>query len=236
MIELLRPSKINSWAYDNNKLNEIKKYSKLPGHRIGWNYPMDYSWVAMQMEQVTNEGFKPKKCLDIGCGPGAIHGYLERTYDIDILGIDKHRWSPDYVDITGDLLNRDLRERNNLNDFDLIISASSVEHNPPEKQKEIIDLCRSLLNPDGKLIITAAFSNIQSYENGSTQWNLSSDNIDWVYGESVSKDEFESVLEEWRNDERLSKAYSKRYNTTSKVKFVSFGYASSTTPPTRGVD
>ena len=56
-----------------------------------------------------NEGTKIIKkgmfVIDIGSGPGALHGYLENKYSVNILGIDRDKWKEDYVDIEGDFTN-----------------------------------------------------------------------------------------------------------------------------------
>ena len=88
---------------------------------------MDYTWLAIRCEGILKQGMR---VIDIGCGPGAIHGYLESKYNIEIIGIDINKWEKDYVDIVGSFVDEDVRAKNGLgpNSMDLIISTSAFEH------------------------------------------------------------------------------------------------------------
>ena len=209
-LELLDPKKIDPFAYEQEVLNEIREHSRLPGKRIGWNYCMDYSWIAMQWEKYFRDGMR---VLDIGCGPGAIHGYLEKKYGVDIIGIDMRRWDYDYVDIVGDFNDADLRLEYDLgcNTLDLIISVSAFEHNPPETHRRLVKTCLESLKPGGFLICTFSIGRIYSEEQSAHQWNLPRQEIEAIYGTKLKEFFYEDVWERWRIHREIPFEHRKRY-------------------------
>ncbi len=98
MLELLDPKKLDEIAYEGGLLARMREFSLLEGKRIGWHYVMDYTWLATRFAVVYKPGMR---VVDIGCGPGAVHGFLEAEFGVDILGIDMERWEKDYVDLKG---------------------------------------------------------------------------------------------------------------------------------------
>ena len=156
MLELLDPANIDSFAYEEGFLDKIKQHSLLPNHRIGWNYCMDYSWLLMRLSTLALQ--TDMRIIDIGCGPGAIHGYLEDTKGLDIIGIDLHRWERDYVDIVGNFLDDHFRRQHGLDadTIDIIIATSAFEHNRPEVHQQIVEVCMRCLRPGGHLITTTS--------------------------------------------------------------------------------
>ncbi len=98
--------------------------------------------------------------LDIGCGWGGMALYLHQRFDVDVLGItlseeqlkvareravaagiaDRVRFELlDYRDLTGE--------------FDRIVSVGMFEHVGPPHYRTFFDKCRSLLAPDGMMLL-----------------------------------------------------------------------------------
>lgn len=153
MIELLDPKNIDPVAYEKGVLQDICEYSLLPDNRIRWNYCMDYTWVAMRCDSFLNPGMI---VVDIGCGPGAVHGYLENKFGVNIIGVDMHRWEKDYVDIAGNFSNTRFRREHGFlpETIDCIISTSAFEYNRPAKHHKIVSVCLESLKKGGRLITT----------------------------------------------------------------------------------
>lgn len=210
VLELLDPAKIDSYAYDQGVLEKIRAHSLLPGHRIGWNYCLDYSWLAMQWDRHFRPGMR---VLDIGCGPGAIHGYLERTYGVEILGIDTRRWAPDYVDVVGDFTDPQVRAAHDLGprSLDVIISTSAFEHNPPDAHRRLVEVCLESLKPGGCLMTTFSAGKVLGEEASAHQWNLPREQLESIYGIAFESFDYDAVRERWRNHREIPTAYRKRY-------------------------
>jgi SAM-dependent methyltransferase len=213
MLELLDPQSIDSFAYEEGYLEKIQNYSLLPDKRIGWHYCLDYSWILMRLHTLN---LNPNMCIiDIGCGPGAIHGYLEETYNLNIVGIDINRWQDDYVDIVGDFLDDELRNRHALlpGSIDIIISTSAFEHNLPQVHQRIVNECMCCLKPGGHLIATFSASERTNQTPG--QWNLSKKDIETIYRDKFERFDYFECWERWRQHREIPKNYESRYGKWS---------------------
>jgi len=156
------------------------------------------------------------RVIDIGCGPGAIHGYLEDTFDINIIGIDLHRWERDYVDIVGDFLDEKLRSEHNLipETIDIIIATSAFEHNMPTIHQQIVEVCMKCLRPGGHLIAT--FSAAEQTNQTPGQWNLSKEDIEHIYKDKFDCFDYKDCWARWRTHREIPKSYEERYGHWSQ--------------------
>ena len=213
MIELLDPIDIDPFAYGEDYINQIRQFSLLPNKRIGWNYCMDYSWIAMQCRNL--EIKSDMRIIDIGCGPGAIHGYLENKYGIEIIGIDLNRWEKDYVDIVGNFTEPVLRNKYGFkpNSVDVIISTSAFEHNSPIDHKHLVETCMNSLRPGGHLITTFAVAQVTTEIPG--QWNLSREHTEEFYGEKFYCFDYPECRQRWREHREIPAGYKNRYGKWS---------------------
>lgn len=227
MIEILDPRALDERVFQKNLIENIQEYSLLDNKRIGWNYCYDYSWIVMQLEKMDLQN---KVIVDIGAGPGAVHGYLEDKFKIDIIGIDLNRWENDYVDFVGDYSNPTFRKECGLVDgsVDIIISSSAFEHNRPRNHYKLVQSCLQSLSENGRLITTFAVSptnRVKRFRN-SDQWNLPVDIIRDIYGEEVNNHkEYKDIWNAWHNNNRIRKGFQDRYgffNDTSPP-FLSIG-------------
>jgi len=214
VLELLDPKIIDPFAYEEGYVQKIREYSLLPNKRIGWNYCMDYTWVAMRFQKTIKPGMR---VIDIGCGPGAIHGYLEDTHKVDIIGIDMYRWEEDYVDFVGDFTSTRLRRKHGFRSgtVDCIISTSAFEHNNPAKHHKLVNVCLDCLKPGGRLMVTFAATKWQThYFEASAQWNLSAADILLIYREPVVNfHQYDEIWQRWRAHKYMPDAYRQRYGS-----------------------
>jgi cyclopropane fatty-acyl-phospholipid synthase-like methyltransferase len=204
-------------------LPAIRKFSLLENERIGWNYPLDYTFTAECFEKINQ--IKPitadTKILDVGCGPGAIHGYLENKYGVDIVGLDIHKWSQDYVDYTGDFLNPKIQEK--LGKFDIIFSVSAFEHQPIESHEKCIKQCFKSLNKGGFVITTGSVA--KKRNNDKTQFNLSQNDLERIYQDKFESFEYDKILDNWENYSLITESFQERYGVKKvKFTFLVFGY------------
>lgn len=223
MIKILSP-----YDYDNfiksKEYNKMLKFSLLENKRIGWNYPLDYSFIIESINEL-DIAKDAKKIVDIGCGPGAIHGYLENKYEKKITGVDLNRWEKDYVDFNGDFNNVDFRRENNLNNIDLVISSSAIEHNSPRNHLKLLNSIFSSLSPNGIAIITFSISTKKFNSKYYNQINLSSNVIEKFYNDQIINiNSIKEIKKAYLNTSYLSEAYFKRYKSSiSKLNYLSIG-------------
>ncbi len=217
MLELLDPKKLDKHIYDEGMLDEIRPYSLLDGKRLGWHYCLDYVWMALKCRDILKPGMR---VIDIGCGPGAIHGYLEEKYGVDIFGVDTQRWDKDYVDAVGNFTDPAFHEKYGFGpeSVDLIISISAVEHNPPKEHQRIIDVALETLKPGGSFLFTMAASPfITRRYKSSFQWNLPRRVIEKMYGDTFEEYDYWKVWKNWRNHREIPENYSKRHKSWGKL-------------------
>lgn len=220
MIELLDPLYIDPVAFGEKRIQKIEKFSLLPGKRIGWNYYMDYTWLDLQLEGTIKKGMV---IFDVGCGPGAIHGYLEDKYKINIIGIDMNRWKEDYVSYVGDFASSLFWKKIGIREssIDLIISTSAFEHNTPRKHRILVRQCLKALKKGGRLVTTFAAAKKTGYFGKSNQWNLCKRDIEIIYGEEFSSFNFDDVRKRWKKHRVINEALRKRFGF-SGIFFPSF--------------
>ncbi|HEX3359342.1 MAG TPA: class I SAM-dependent methyltransferase [Tepidisphaeraceae bacterium] len=211
MLELLDPKSLDPIAYDGGLLARMQEFSLLEGKRIGWHYVMDYTWLATRFAAVYRPGMR---VIDIGCGPGAVHGFLEAEFDVDILGIDMERWEKDYVDLKGNFTDPAFRAANDLCDesIDIILSGSAFEHNPPEDHRALIQVCMDTLRPGGVLLTTfAAASKETHFFKPTHQWNLTQADIESLYGDRFDQYDYDGVWNRWREHREMAEGCRKRF-------------------------
>lgn len=211
MLTVLDPLALDPIAYDQGVLDDMRAFSLLPERRIGWNYCMDYTWIADRFRRVE----RPiAHALDIGCGPGAIHGYLEQTHSISIVGVDLHRWDHDYVDLVGDVFDPEVRTKGGLapGTLDVIVSASAFEHMPPAQHERVIALCLELLRPGGHLITTFSVAGRWSHRiRNPQQWNLSRQRLAKMYAQPFEPFDYREVWRRYREHREMADLFRQRF-------------------------
>ena len=227
------------------ELEKVRTFSLLPEKRIGWNYPLDYLFVLKEFEKFLSAHKGPSQALkivDIGCGPGAIHGYIESIFDVDIIGIDMHRWESDYVTIVGNFCSKKVRFQYDLMDLDLIISSSAFEHNRPSGHLKLVNECKKALNPEGgQLITTSAVCDGKTHHySKSSQWNLSFSDVGLIYGHKPQNyKDYCQIYQRWKQSEILVDGYMTRFPDQDSFapSFLSLGYSgkASELQPKRGI-
>lgn len=209
--------------FDKEKIEKISAFSLKNGGGIGWCYHFDYFFTSTCFAYVHPLLSKNPKILDVGCGPGAIHGYLESKYNVSIIGIDMAYWEKSYIDVKGDIGSEDFRKENGFldNSFDLIISVSALEHTEKKNHKRTINVCKNLLKKGGYLIITSSLSN-EKNNLFDQQWNLSIEEIEEMYEEKLQGN-FNDVMTRWKNHKYTVERSIERYGKET-FPFLNFGF------------
>lgn len=225
MLKILDPRELDPIAYEQGYLDEIKEFSLLENKRIGWNYPLDYIWIYKEVQGFLRSG---QRILDIGCGPGAIHGYLESTYGVDIIGVDINRWDDDYVDLVGDFGSSEFREINGFGreSLDVVISTSAFEHIEPARHKEVIQVIKDTIKPGGCFISTTTIAPKKTRTVYSNQWDLSQEDLELVYGEELVGN-YKEIKSFYQNHKEMPKLYKERFGRWLPwyPKYLSIGYS-----------
>jgi len=129
-------------------------YDRIYRRRAG----VRYCWHDLKFRSVIEHLGRPKRVLDIGCGPGTFIGnYLD---GVEALGLDLSASQVAYAnEIYGTALHRfttqpigSLIERGER--FDAVTSIELIEHLPPDAAVALLADARRLLSPDGRLVVT----------------------------------------------------------------------------------
>jgi 2-polyprenyl-3-methyl-5-hydroxy-6-metoxy-1,4-benzoquinol methylase len=129
-------------------------YDKIYRRRAG----VRYCWHDLKFRSVVEHLDRPKRLLDIGCGPGTFIGnYLD---GVEAMGVDLSASQVAYANATygtalhsfttqpiGSLIERTER-------FDAVTMIELIEHLPPSDAVGLLADARKLLSPGGKLVVT----------------------------------------------------------------------------------
>ena len=176
---------------------------------------MDYLFVRDKVLSMPQPG---DIILDVGAGPGGIHGFLEARLGRDIIGIDTRRWDSDYIDAVGNFLDDSFLSSLGINpgSVDLIISTSAFEHQSLKQHRRCIQQCRRYLRPTGTALITTTMSVGRTRFNfNPRQWDASRQKLQKIYELSWSAGSTEEIAEAYRNSHELQAAYSERFGSLS---------------------
>ena len=101
-----------------------------------------------------------QRVLDIGCGWGGLALHIGKTADVEVLGItlSEHqlaiaRARADATGLAGRVKFALLDYRSVTGAFDRIVSVGMFEHVGPPHYRRFFDQCRTLLKPDGVMLL-----------------------------------------------------------------------------------
>ncbi len=198
---------------DELKRNGLNHLTGSPA--LGWNYVIDHVWITMEMQKfLADKRGRELVILDVGCGRSKLHNFLEKKFNISILGIDRpygycHQNKTDNVDYYEDFLEMNSFDENSV---DAIFWLSAIEHNEPEKIRELYKKSMALLKDGGLFLATFALSDKTSWLEASQQTNLSiPDSMD-IFDEKSVQHTLDEIREKYRaNVLYLRDKYQKRY-------------------------
>ncbi len=212
MLELLSPVKTAQSPY-RKRLDE-------KGIKGGWNYALDHAWLFENIDQYikSNPEIPFPTVVDVGCGNGMLHPFLEEELHIGIIGVDRVFGHCPYevrtksMDLCIDFLDDNTYFKNNV---DIIYWCSAIEHNEIQKQKLCVQKSLDALKPGGLFLATFAFSKETHWFEPSQQTNLSARDAEEIYNCKWSTEpDFDKMVAEFRlNHFDLDTRHSKRYGT-----------------------
>lgn len=159
-----------------------------------------------------NEDLRKATILDIGCGPCVLHYYLEYTYGVNIVGVDRQEeWgsAASAVDVVGDITDPEVQQAAlKGKKADLILAISTFEYNDYDGHKAAVDACMDLLAPGGWLIATVSANPESTFSD--SQWDLSPKELGEIY-RAEPPQFYGAIHRRWRGHRTLMKLYYKRY-------------------------
>lgn len=211
MLKLLSPVEISKSPY-RAKLDKA-------GIKGGWNYALDHAWLFERIHAYQEKYSQSLPIiLDVGCGDGMLHPYLEQELGLGIIGIDRITGSCPAngrnfrMDICIDFVENNTFFNNSV---DIVYWCSAIEHNPPEKQKILMQASMKALKPGGIFLATFGHSKESGYFAPSQQWNLSLKDAEFVFEDKWSGEtDYNKLVSEYRqNFFDIDSRHNKRYNT-----------------------
>ncbi len=205
-LELLLPEKIVLTSY-HKQLEE----SKIMGPSA---YKLDWAWIFEKMDKWMKAHNK-NHCviLDVGCGNGMFHPFLERYFGQGIIGIDRtdstltkkeilklgHQLIPstdycmNFINEGGNVFNENM--------VDIIYWLSSIEHNSIDEIRKAIDTSLKALKPGGLFLATWAFGYETHWSEAACQTVLSMEDAENVFGgEWIDNPDFSQAVDQYRTD------------------------------------
>jgi hypothetical protein len=160
----------------------------------GWNYGLDYPWIISKVKAASY-------ILDVGCYVkpySPIADYLVKTLGADCTGIDR-KFGIEFMNY------KPTRQP------DVILWASSIEHNKPDEMRKLYLRSMEMLKPGGMFIATIAISKDTTWFSPSVQTNLNIEDAKALFDEPDIIGDFEDVRQAYRSDKELVWRYTKRY-------------------------
>ena len=203
-LELLLPEKIRLTSYH----KQLEK-STIKGPAP---YKLDWAWIFEMMDKWIKAHDK-NHCviLDVGCGNGMFHPFLERHFGQGIIGIDRtdstltknkileqgHQLICS-TDLCMDFINGGNIFNENV---DIIYWLSSIEHNSIDKIREAIDISLKALKQGGLFLSTWAFGPETHWCEAASATILSREDAEIIFGGKwIDTPDFNQAVDEYRTD------------------------------------
>lgn len=172
-------------------------------NKFGWNYVLDHTWLYIEINNfLRNIDSRKVVIMDVGVGRSIFHPFLEKHFNIDIIGVDRQKRSriqseSNLIDINQDFMNIDSFEDGSV---DLIYFLSSIEHNKSEKIRAIYQKAMRLLKKNGVFLATIALSEETHWFPSANQTNLSIDDAIKLFDITEVKGNFLDAKNDYRNN------------------------------------
>lgn len=136
-------------------------FSQCRNNPGGYRYA---SYLIMVLEELENENFS--SIVDIGCGDGFFVGKLfEKFTNKKIVGVDLSNQAISFAKVFNsdknvEFLNMNIVDEDIGRKFDIATLIEVLEHIPPEGINDFLKSIHTMLNDNGKLILTVPSTNL----------------------------------------------------------------------------
>lgn len=220
MIELISPRKIAKSPY--------RKRLADANIRGGWNYALDHAWLFEKIDMYLKE--RPNDTpivIDVGCGNGMLHTFLEEELHLGIIGIDRIFGHCPYNERDRRMdLCIDFSKENKFfkNSADIVYWCSAIEHNKVPEMQECLKASLDALKPGGLFLATFNYAKATSWFEPSEAMNLCLKDAEDIFEEKfIGETDVDNMVEEYKeNYFDIYDRYKKRYGMDT-IKFVISG-------------
>lgn len=172
---------------------KIKKERRPLWDERGWSYMLDYNWIANKA--ICHGG---TNILDVGAGGSPLGPYIANILGAGYTAIDRKR-------------GQDFKDYEPVKPPDVIMWASSLEHNTPREMYLLYKRSMDMLSPGGLFLATVTVAPQTGWFEPSQNTNLSRIDIITMFDEIMLLGDYNLIWASYRDDIIIKERYKARY-------------------------
>jgi SAM-dependent methyltransferase len=159
----------------------------------GWSYSLDYSWI---IHNCFPRG--ANLVVDVGCGTSPLGPFVAKKIGAVYQGVDKI-FGMDFIDYEPP------------RKADVILWASSLEHNTPEMMRKLYLRSIDMLAPGGVFLATITIAETTHWFQPAVNTNLSPIDAAKLFDERILIGDIHEVWKAYREDNQMMDLYRNRF-------------------------